>query len=162
MFQTEFKQLERTVRTLANSHWRKLAIMRSVANNPKLDEEIDRLYRAVSPSRLEGLSKDEAEGWLNALVTLEGQLAKVEQAIPFERKLRPLMRPFRRRFQNIIRLRNATACGISVLRRRAGQRSAALREPVRLASTDLLHAEDLIADRVPGWSADGMDLYDYV
>lgn len=150
------------MRTLASSRWRKLAMMRSVANQPQLDGEIDRLYGALERARLQELTEEDAAAWLNSLVTLESQLARVEQAIPFERKLRPFMRPFRRRFQNIIRLRNAANCGVTRLRQRMGQRHPDIGEPLKMSAADLMHAEDLIAERVPGWSAAGMDVYDHL
>lgn len=162
MFQDEFRPLERTVRTLASSRWRKLAMMRSVANQPQLDAEIDRLYRAVEGDRLHALSEQDAAGWLSALMALESQLARVEQAIPFERKLKPFMRPFRRRFQAIIRLRNAANCGVARLRQRMGQRHADIGERVRLGSAEQVHLEELLEERAAGWNAAGMDVYDHL
>ncbi|MCW5964080.1 MAG: hypothetical protein KIT83_08580 [Bryobacterales bacterium] len=89
-------------------------------------------------------------------------MVRIEQAIPFERKLRPIMRPFRHRFQGIIRLHNAVSCGIAVLRQCLKEPVAAIEEPVKLTPSEILYAEDLIASRVPGWHSPLMEVYDHL
>jgi len=162
MVRDEFTALDRIVRSLSASHWRKLAIMRSTARAPWLNKEIGRLYEATTPLHIETLPDAEAAQWLDALLVLEAQLRKVEQAIPFENKLRPMMRPFRQRFQDLIRLRNATHCGIAALRQRLHRTRATSHEPWMLNTTDKLRAQDLIASRAPGWLAPEMEIYDHL
>lgn len=162
MFRDEFASLDRLVRGMGSSRWRKLAILRSTARVPGLDAEIDRLYAATTPDRIAALSEAEAEDWLRSLLALESLLVRIEQAIPFERKLRPIMRPFRHRFQGIIRLHNAVTCGIAVLRQRLHKPDEAISEPLKLAPAEILYAEDLIASRVPGWHSPLMEVYDHL
>ncbi len=162
MFRDEFTTLERLVRSMASSRWRKLAIMRSVAREPGLDKQIDRLYAAVEPERVCKFSTEEARDWLQALRSLESYVVKVEQAIPFDRKLRPIMRPFRSRFQSIIRLRNATHCGMATLRAHLKERSGSAPESNADDSAEALHANDLVALRVNGWFSPEMEIYDHL
>jgi hypothetical protein len=87
-------------------------------------------------------------------------LLRVEKEIPFERKLRPMMRPFRERFQSIIRLRNALNCGIVGLRARLGRVKENSLSGVRLDSRDIRNARELTAVRVPAWIGEEMRIYD--
>jgi hypothetical protein len=160
MFRDEFGKLDKLIRSMSGSRWKRLAMIRSAAQHPWLEAEIERLYAAVSDDGLRLLSDEEAGEWLATMVALDAQLLRVEKEIPFERKLRPMMRPFRERFQSIIRLRNALNCGIVGLRARLGRVKENSLSGVRLDSRDIRNARELTAVRVPAWIGEEMRIYD--
>lgn len=121
MAKVDFSRAESLIRRLAAARWSQLAIMRSRAEAPWLEPEVDRLYVATIPANLAALSEEESKEWLLNLEELHGLLTTVERAIPFDKKLNPIRKPFRQRFQSIIRLRNAVACGIAGLKERLGR-----------------------------------------
>jgi hypothetical protein len=160
MFRDEFGKLDKLIRSMSASRWTRLAMIRSAAQHPWLEAELERLYATLSDDGVRALSDEEATEWLAALVALESQLLRVERAIPFERKLRPMMRPFRQRFQTIIRLRNALNCGIALLRHRLGLVNSVSLRGVRLSADEVKQAMQQIQSHIPAWQGEEMRIYD--
>lgn len=162
MFRKQFGNIDRLVRSMAASRWTRLAIMRSTVSAPWLDSEVEHLFRLCTPESIRSLDEEEAEDWLENFRQLDTQIEKVVQAVPFERKLGAMMRPFRHRFQAIIRLRAAVRACLALLRQRLEPAGPLPLNRGNLPIPELLDARDLIARDVPGWSHPGMELYDYV
>ncbi|MDZ7639013.1 MAG: hypothetical protein U5J83_12330 [Bryobacterales bacterium] len=154
--------MQSLVRKLAASNWTTFAILRVRARRQWLDGAIDRLYADTQLHLTASHSREQSETLRAALGEMEGHLASIAKAIPFDRKLGPVMRPFTHTFQQIIRLHNATRCGMASLSLRlAGPQPIDL-ETLHHAATDILDARERMSESAPGWADPEMDIYDYV
>lgn len=160
MFPEDFARIDTLVRTLSSARWTRFAMMRSSTRAPWLDDEIERLYDATATGSLTAFSDEDVAQWLANLLALEAMVIRVETAIPFERKLRPIMRPFRQRFQSIIRLRNAMRCGIAAIQLRLGRTENSSMKGIRLSVSEMMDVRDRITSRAPGWTREEMRVYD--
>lgn len=137
-------------------------MIRSTVSARWLEADVQRLYEFATPQAVEALSEEAARDWLDALQQFDTQLEKIVQAIPFERKLGAMMRPFRERFQAIIRLRGAVRTCRALLQQRLEPCPPRTLQRGKLSYADLSDARDRISREVPGWASKEMDLYDYV
>jgi mRNA-degrading endonuclease toxin of MazEF toxin-antitoxin module len=156
----DLAKLEALSRKLASSAWPKLALLRLRSRREWFDAAIDRLYAGTQLEVVAGLSRERAEDGLIVLREMQGNLRAVARAIPFERRLPPLLRPLRHTFQQIIRLRNATECGIAALRLRLEGPQTTDLGLLHLPAADILDARERMLAFAPGWADQEMNLYD--
>jgi mRNA-degrading endonuclease toxin of MazEF toxin-antitoxin module len=156
----DLAKLEALSRKLASSAWPKLTLLRVRARQEWLDAAIDRLFAGTLLDVVAGLSRQRAEESLTTLREMQGNLVAVARAIPFDRKLPPLLRPLRHTFQQIIRLRNATDCGIAALRLRLDGAQTTDLGLLHLPAADILDARERMLAFAPGWADQEMNLYD--
>lgn len=158
----DLAKLQALSRKLASSAWPKLALLRVRARREWLDAAIDRLFAATQLEAVASLSRERAEECLASLREMQGDLQTVARAIPFERRLPPLLRPLRHTFQQIIRLGNATDCGIAALRLRMEGPQTADLSSLHVPAADILDARERMLAFAPSWADQEMNLYDHV
>lgn len=156
----DLAKLEALSRKLASSAWPKLALLRVRARQEWLDAAVDRLFAGTGLEVVAGLSRQRAEESLIELCEMQSNLTAVARGIPFDRKLPPLLRPLRPTFQQIIRLRNATDCGIAALRLRLDGAQTADLGLLHVPAADILDARERMLAFAPGWADQEMNLYD--
>lgn len=155
-------KLDRFIRRLSAARWKTLAILRAQSQAAWLRSTIDELYRSTAIEETTALSRDEASELLETLRRMNGELLAISAAVPFQRKLPAILRPFTITFQQIIQLRNASLCGIVSLKLRLAGDNPVNLAGLHLSASDILDARERMLALAPSWNSKDLDIYDHL